>query len=670
MADAGLSVEVRVGTDGLVKGLKIATSSVSDAAALMRASLAQVGEGAEGAKKKHEGFISTLREFKSEATQNSRVARFFANDLAAIIPGADGAGTALRSLIGIGLGGATVFSAIELGVFALERMKEKSEEAAVEAKKLNDAYTSVKQSASDALERVVQKIHPVTEVQEVWRAQVLKVRDANQQLEDKIKDIAIHAGAVTEGFKEWWNNGGSGKSFFGIETAKEQIASLQEQIRKNIEGLESEDPAKHKADLEVQKRLEHDAALAIANDREAIQVGLQDKLRQYSLIGASQEEEIAGQSAAEVARLRMELHKATRDTELKNEKEADATIKALNNAALEDKRKAIEREIQLVIWANNQKIEIARRAIAIQTADERSANVNRKYDEQAKVYAELADLDQREGARKLAADDRRLEAQLLAIQQEADREAVVLNEARQKNLLSEEQFQLRLRQLRKDTDKQQTDAWVKANNSFIENFSNPVASAATTLFNGLFQKQKQFGASIKSLFIGIADQIVNKLVVAGANALAGLTANLIAGEAVSKAAAVSVTQGHIAEAVAGAAASQAFIPFVGPFLAGAAASAMLGSLEGITAPLLSAAGGYDIPAGINPLVQTHAREMILPEEYADVIRGMAGGGGAGGDTYHVTIHALDSQSFDHALARNDSSIVKSIQRVRRAGRIP
>lgn len=39
--------------------------------------------------------------------------------------------------------------------------------------------------------------------------------------------------------------------------------------------------------------------------------------------------------------------------------------------------------------------------------------------------------------------------------------------------------------------------------------------------------------------------------------------------------------------------------------------------------LYSAAGGFDIPAGVNPVVQTHAKEMILPAEYAEVIRGMS-----------------------------------------------
>jgi hypothetical protein len=40
--------------------------------------------------------------------------------------------------------------------------------------------------------------------------------------------------------------------------------------------------------------------------------------------------------------------------------------------------------------------------------------------------------------------------------------------------------------------------------------------------------------------------------------------------------------------------------------------------------------GYDIPTGVNPVVQAHAKEMILPEKFADVIRGMAEGGGSGG----------------------------------------
>ncbi len=43
-------------------------------------------------------------------------------------------------------------------------------------------------------------------------------------------------------------------------------------------------------------------------------------------------------------------------------------------------------------------------------------------------------------------------------------------------------------------------------------------------------------------------------------------------------------------------------------------------------PARSAAGGYDIPSGENPLTQLHEKEMVLPAQYADVIRGLANNG--------------------------------------------
>jgi hypothetical protein len=50
----------------------------------------------------------------------------------------------------------------------------------------------------------------------------------------------------------------------------------------------------------------------------------------------------------------------------------------------------------------------------------------------------------------------------------------------------------------------------------------------------------------------------------------------------------------------------------------------------------SDAGGYDIPSGRNPVTQLHEREMVLPAQYADVIRSMAGNGGGG-----VTVNVIN-----------------------------
>lgn len=115
----------------------------------------------------------------------------------------------------------------------------------------------------------------------------------------------------------------------------------------------------------------------------------------------------------------------------------------------------------------------------------------------------------------------------------------------------------------------------------------------------------------------------------------------------------SVVTSNAAQAASGAASSQASIPYVGPVLAIAAMGAMMAAVMGLmggggssttttTTRIPSAANGWDIPAGINPLTQLHENEMVLPAEQAQVIRDMAGGGGGetivinttGGDFIH------------------------------------
>ena len=101
------------------------------------------------------------------------------------------------------------------------------------------------------------------------------------------------------------------------------------------------------------------------------------------------------------------------------------------------------------------------------------------------------------------------------------------------------------------------------------------------------------------------------------------------------------------QAASGAASSQAGIPYVGPILAVAAMAAMMAAVMGLmggggssttttTTRIPSAAGGWDIPAGINPLTQLHENEMVLPAEYAQTIREMAGQ--SGGDNSTIIIN--------------------------------
>lgn len=104
------------------------------------------------------------------------------------------------------------------------------------------------------------------------------------------------------------------------------------------------------------------------------------------------------------------------------------------------------------------------------------------------------------------------------------------------------------------------------------------------------------------------------------------------------------------QAAAEAFKAMAGIPYVGPILAVGAAAAAMAAVYGLmsgmggggsststtTTRIPSAAGGWDIPAGINPLTQLHENEMVLPAEHAQTIREMAGQ--SGGDNSTIIIN--------------------------------
>lgn len=106
--------------------------------------------------------------------------------------------------------------------------------------------------------------------------------------------------------------------------------------------------------------------------------------------------------------------------------------------------------------------------------------------------------------------------------------------------------------------------------------------------------------------------------------------------------------------------------------------ASAGLVAGMAIADASAEGGYDIPAGVNPVTQLHEKEMVLPKAQAEVIRGLAANGGAGGRggmtiTYAPTFN-VDSQT-DRAAARRDMELVARqanadlVDQLQRAGRI-
>jgi len=137
------------------------------------------------------------------------------------------------------------------------------------------------------------------------------------------------------------------------------------------------------------------------------------------------------------------------------------------------------------------------------------------------------------------------------------------------------------------------------------------------------------------------------------------------------------------KAAAGAAASQAGIPIIGPALAMAAAVAMLAFVMGMgnkgststttSKRVPSAAGGFDIPRGLNPLTQLHEEEMVLPKGLANPLRqalsgeGPGLGGNGGTTTNHYHINAVDARSFQQLLQDNPAALASGIANATRRG---
>jgi len=179
--------------------------------------------------------------------------------------------------------------------------------------------------------------------------------------------------------------------------------------------------------------------------------------------------------------------------------------------------------------------------------------------------------------------------------------------------------------------------------------ADSIGNAFGHSFDGLIKGTQNWSQAGKKLEIDLADEAIK----ASEKMLAKFIADQAVKLIVQKTSQAATVQSDAAMAASAAYQSAAAIPFVGWILGPAAAAAAYVAVSAY------AEDGYDIPAGVNPVVQAHAREMILPQEHADTIRNLGKSGGGGGDagggaTFHV--HANDSEDVAKFLRRHGSKI--------------
>ena len=263
---------------------------------------------------------------------------------------------------------------------------------------------------------------------------------------------------------------------------------------------------------------------------------------------------------------------------------------------------------------------------------------------------------------QLLALDQQYEAERLAIQQSALQSRLALLESDPSSSpAAAAAVRGQLQQLELDHQATLTEIQNQAQlerTEIARNAVDQVSELIGSSISRLVTLQASFAETVRALWTGLLGTITQALTQLIAKYIAQRLAALLFERATKTVSAAGQITANAGVAASGAYAATALIPYVGPYLApAAAATAFAGAISFL--PLASAARGFDIPAGINPVTQLHQREMVLPAAQADVIRDLADGGGAGGITINVS--ATDGASVQRMLMDNREALVGAIR---------
>lgn len=275
-----------------------------------------------------------------------------------------------------------------------------------------------------------------------------------------------------------------------------------------------------------------------------------------------------------------------------------------------------------------------------------------KHGENAKIYAAQIAKTQAESDALVAAQSEVYVRDALKFRNDAEAQLNAdIQTWRNKNIALEASAAEKIKKLWQEQDQQRATIAEKRSASDEKELRERLAAAQAI--------SSAFGAALAGIATG------------NATALQGLAA-------LSKAVvdvAVHAIEAYAASAAAAAFFSQAGIPIIGPILAVAAAATAGAFVDGLLSKVPGAAVGADIPTGVNPILQAHGGEIVLPKPSSAVLRSLpaavdalssGSGPGGGGDTHNWNIYANDAQSFEQYLGRAD--VQRGISNLVRTGR--
>lgn len=215
----------------------------------------------------------------------------------------------------------------------------------------------------------------------------------------------------------------------------------------------------------------------------------------------------------------------------------------------------------------------------------------------------------------------------------------------------ERQHQQNLVKIKQNADNEE----ISLQKNLASNFQSSMGSA----FAAVVTQQQTFAQAFRGMMSSLLSTV--------ASTVGQMLAKMVMQHLILMAQNKQEAASNAAVAATGGAKSAAAIPYVGWALAIGAAASIFAA-----ASSYSAQDGFDVPSGLNPMTQLHSREMVLPQQQADVIRNMAQGGdgegegGAGGGDIHV--HLPGTRQGNMFMMHNDD-LVAAIKHAHRAGKL-
>lgn len=634
-AAQNLTVKLSVDAQGLITGIEAANKATAGFASGVKTSFGQTAAVARQAAQAQEGLLGKLRDFKSEQIQGAKVAGFYAGQLAEIVPGAAAAKGSIQNLIDIMIGGVGFGSAFSLATFVLGQFADAMMESQRHAAEVRAAYRDTAASVAASMQHVRDSVAgPLTKTEEAWREQTRTVREevrkanaaaeemlANRSIIDKIKDTAKFIFDNPYNSSRWQSP---------TELA---AAKLQEAAMAKLAGLESQRPQKHATEKaeEVERervtsvqiiQINSSSADAVAQINAELQAKLADlKHREKELgqDGARLRVAYEEEAAKKIQRAREDAAQQTRDR-----------IFSIERGGLSD-REQIVRETEL-------------RLGALKTQLGRTQDPGLKSGIQSQIDAE-----REEGSRRL----RELTEQHRAQKAAGNKVVAEMNEERD-----------RIEQQKRDESKAE---WKDYGRQIAGSLVSSWGSALSSMMRGTYDfsnMAKDALLSVGDAILGVIESIAAKFLEEQAAQLAAKLFDATTAAAAVKVEAASTVSAHAAEAGAGAAAAMAAIPVFGPGLALGAMTETSAAVLASMMPLVAAAGGFDVPAGVAPVTQLHPREMVLPADIADPLRRSLADGGVGGAPMVFNFNAPVDR---HWWAANQAHIVRELREATRNG---